>query len=101
MADENATTQTEDEKAEKPVKAVVLHTEFTNPDTGKSSPLGAEVEVSQATFDAFSELADGLDKKAYVPALAKAGTNLAKRAAKAKSAGLVSTPAVEPADDQG
>jgi hypothetical protein len=59
------------------VKAVVVHTEWTDPDTQTSYDHGANVEVEQATFDRYAALG----------ALEKTGTDRAKRAA-TTSAGL-------------
>lgn len=86
------------------VKAVVLHSEFLDPETGTQGILGDEIEVDAETFKRHSEVADpkrdrrtreiisGADPAVDVPALAKPGSDLAKRAVRAAEAGLASTP---------
>lgn len=88
----------------KTAKAVVLHSEFLDPETGTQGILGDEIEVSAETFKRYSEIPEpkrdrktneirsGADPAVDVPALAKPGSDLAKRAVKAAVAGLASTP---------
>lgn len=98
------THQTTRAKQQELVKAVVLHTEFTDRRTGVTGILGDEIEVDTDTFDEHSklgktqrsrrtdEIISGPDDAVDLPALAKPGSDLAKRAIRAEAAGLVSTP---------